>query len=352
MFNNLYFCFHVQFRANDTYWLLDHNRSPEEFRRSTENFMEPVLQQMGNVQDFYFILDNQDKGIITYLFQIVQRKRIARLRNLIEKHVTLDHLMTTNVRSLRTKAERPYLQTCDALSKTEFEKIFFHYQKQKRFLIRMEKPHYKGADITVLNDPKNWYEWQKKLYDLLFDKNGEFRKAKVREIIFIEDNCGNSGKSIFWKWLYLKNNSDIGFLYEGRASQIKANIFKLGPKKLYIIDLPKTPSEIGTIPLINAIEELKNGMVTRLGKVMIMPSPWIILTGRDISMSLLWRPDRLVVYSINNDEKKDWTDISEERRKRAQEDINLEIKRKKIITEVKKIKMKKAEESLKNSEGN
>lgn len=136
--------------------------------------------------------------------------------------------------------------------------------------IKREETEYSGADIEVLNDRSNWYEWQKKIYQIIFEDSDTIKQAYHREIIFIVDTIGNSGKSIFWKWLYLKNQRDIGFLSEGRASQIKANIFKLGPKKLYIIDLPRTPAAIGTASLINAIEELKNGMVTRLGKVMMM----------------------------------------------------------------------------------
>ena len=119
--------------------------------------------------------------------------------------------------------------------------------------MRQDVSTYRGEDINILNDKKNWFDWQKKLYDLLFDKNGEFRKAKVREIIFIEDKYGNSGKSTFWKWLYIFHPREIGLLSEASGSQLKANIVKLGARKLYFIDLPRTEGDVGTKPLINTL---------------------------------------------------------------------------------------------------
>lgn len=271
---------------------------------------------MGAANKTYLIWNLEEKDFVWFLFKTKSRKRPALLYNLLTKHVTFDNVQGKNWKSLKTRKDRPSLFLCGTLMEASFEKILEKYKNEKNYKIKGEESVYSGADIELLNDRNNWYEWQKKIYQIIFEDSDTIKQAHPREIIFIVDTLGNSGKSIFWKWLYLKNQRDIGFLSEGRASQIKANIFKLGPKKLYIIDLPRTPAAIGTAQFINSIEELKNGMVTRLGKVMMMSPPWVILTGRDISMSL-WSLDRLVVYSINNDDKKDWTDISQERRKIA-----------------------------------
>ena len=60
---------------------------------------------------------------------------------------------------------------------------------------------------------------------------------------------GNSGKSSFFKWLYLQNSDLIGRITFGSSSQLRSIITKLGPKKIYIIDL------------LSAIEDLKTGFV-------------------------------------------------------------------------------------------
>ena len=134
---------------------------------------------------------------------------------------------------------------------------------------------YKGKDIEHFKDRNNWYQWQNELYD----KDGKIKEADDREILFIEDEEGNSGKSSFIKWLYLNSNDEIAFLTDGTASQLKASITSIGVKKAYIIDLPRAQN--AKEKLMTGCEILKNGLIPiGAGKTVVMCNPWVILIGK------------------------------------------------------------------------
>lgn len=350
--NNLHYCFEVTFTVNpETYYLLDKDRSLEPFYSKMETLMEPVLQLMGANDDVYTVVDKYSQEI-TYLFHVKLRRRLGRLKNLLDKYITFESLPKVGLRNLKKKAEAPILQSVSFLRKETFEKKLAFFQSHPgQFEMRQDASTYRGEDITVLNDKKNWFKWQTKLYELLFDKNGDLRKAKEREIIFIEDKYGNSGKSTFWKWLYVFNHHEIGLLSEASSSQLKANIVKLGPKKLYVIDLPRTEGDVGTKPLVNTLESLKNGVINTSmygsSDVMIMDPPLIVITGNSMPISS-WTPDRWVVYSIDNTKNKDWKDISKERRAAAIKSIDIESRTKLVQMELRRINLEQKENKVKN----
>lgn len=355
--DNLYYCFEIVLFPNQAYYILDKKRTIQEFITATENFMEPVISQLGKLDDLLIAtqkvkrdFDNKvvpERGKIVYLIRTNQRKRLARIRNLINKNVTLDHLVESNngnAKFARNKLSRPSLQACIPLSKTQFEERTLYYEQHPNYSIRAERDDsYKGNDIAILHDRNNWYKWQKKLYDTIFDEYDHIRDAVSREIIFIEDPNGNSGKSTFWKWLYTKHSRDIGLLSEASSSQLKANLVRLGVKKLYIVDLPRTSGDVGTAPLINVLESLKNGLLNTSmygsAEVLRMDPPWIVLTGNSVPSSS-WTPDRWTVYTIRAEGRKDWMDVSEIHRKLAREEIELD-KKLKILKYEKKVERAK-----------
>jgi hypothetical protein len=321
-----------------------------------EDCMEPVLSKMNATYETYSISrvtpknDNQIQEAI-FLFKTNTRKRIGLLRNSLSKNINIVEL--SNETDDYKKAT--YLSgRCEALTKTEFNTILNNFKENNDYKIYQENQlnyKYNAKDIEILFDNKNWYKWQKKLYELIFNAQGRIKAADNRKIIFIEDPKGNSGKSSFLKYLYYKYKNDIGLITEGTSAQLKKSIVTQGPKKIYCVDLPRTAdSSIGTSGLSNALESLKNGLITSVmygggtdnDQLLITP-PWIIVTGNDLSGST-WTPDRWEVYRIRKD--LDWENISDQKRKQAIKEIELIKKEKEIEMIKREMKIKKASQMI------
>ena len=55
-----------------------------------------------------------------------------------------------------------------------------------------------GADISFLDNEENRFEWQKDILKIIYDEDGlKFKESHDRDIIWIYDPVGNSGKSKF-----------------------------------------------------------------------------------------------------------------------------------------------------------
>ena len=108
-----------------------------------------------------------------------------------------------------------------------------------------------------------------------------------------------------------------------------------GGKKIYCVDLPRTSdSSISSSGLSNALESLKNGLITSVmygggteGDQLLITPPWIIVTGNDLS-GPTWTPDRWEVYRITKD--LDWENVSDKKRIEAIKEIELRKKEKEI----------------------
>ncbi len=158
---------------------------------------------------------------------------------------------------------------------------------------------------------------------MVFDKDGNFKKASDREIIFINCPDGNTGKSTFIKWLFLKHPHDISFIAEGTEAQIKSSVSNQDKKKCYFIDLPRTrTSKFSTLGLMNATETVKTGIITKVmfgsGRTMIMENPWIVMIGNTMPLGG-FTPDRWQVFEIND--KKELVDITKKAREIAKDKI-------------------------------
>lgn len=321
-----------------------------------EDSMEPVLSKMNATYETYSVSrvttenDEQIQEAI-FLFKTNTRKRIGLLRNSLAKNINIVEL--SNETDDYKKAT--YLSgKCEALTKTEFNTILNKFKESNDYRIHQENQlnyKYNAKDIEILFDNKNWHKWQKNLYKLLFNAQGRIKPADNRKIIFIEDPKGNSGKSSFLKYLYYKYKNDIGLITEGTSAQLKKSIVTQGAKKIYCVDLPRTAdNSIGTSGLSNALESLKNGLITSVmygggtesDQLLITP-PWIIVTGNDLSGST-WTPDRWEVYKIRKD--LDWENISDQKRKEAIKEIELIKKERKLEMMKREIKIKKAYQIL------
>lgn len=176
---------------------------------------------------------------------------------------------------------------------------------------------YKGKDIKILDDKESWFPWQRALGKKIFIQGSlTLAFADDREIIWIEDPSGCTGKSKFTKFLCSINN-DIIKLPFGTASQLRSAVICAGKRKLYIVDIPRTLGGDDDInAFISAIEDIKNGFVvsSMYGKYqnIFMEPPHIIVFSNDKAPIQKMTKDRWTNYKINKKTLKLETKIIED----------------------------------------
>jgi hypothetical protein len=121
---------------------------------------------------------------------------------------------------------------------------------------------YSGADLKMLEDRFNWFSWEKEVYNQIFNEySGDYEIPDDRKIYWITDTAGNCGKSKFIKYL-CHTHSDIIKVPFGTSIQIRNSLISIGPRKCYIIDIPRElGSEDSLASTLSVIEDLKNGFV-------------------------------------------------------------------------------------------
>jgi len=168
----------------------------------------------------------------------------------------------------------------------------------------ISKP-YSGADIAILDDEENRFPWQTKLFNILFEVTpSKLREPNDRDIIWITDEEGNSGKSKFVKYCCYHNKSCSKISF-GSAGQLRSAIIHAGSKECYFVDLPRT---LGTDDHINsvisAIEDTLNGFVVssyygETKQLMMQPPHVVVFSNQQCPYDKL-SSDRWKVYLLIN----------------------------------------------------
>ena len=317
------------------------------------------LTKVSASEDYFEIRELNNKNKLEILFRTANRKRLGVIKNTIVKTIDIKNTDRNSLRLLDEEKRiklfgendsKPILLSCVAYTKSQFyERLDYLNQNDNKYYIKSDISKYEGKDIELFENRNNYHPWQLKLENLLFEKNGEFKEPNEREIIFILDEEGCSGKSTYWKYLLVKNNRELGLLSEANASQIKAALYKMGKRKLYVVDLPRTKSKMGVNDLINVLEQLKSGIVINnmygQNDTLLIPPCHIVVSGNYLPYGSL-SPDRWKVFKITNKNNIiDWIDISKEK----QEEAKIEIEKLHIKEAIKK--RKEDEFILKNLEG-
>lgn len=347
------------FRITFEFDIKNSHVSVEDEMTKLKEKIDIFLTKVSASEDYFEIRELNNKNKLEILFRTANRKRLGVIKNTIVK--TID-IKNTDKNSLRLVDEekriklfgendnKPKLLSCVAYTKSQFyERLDYLNQNDNRYYIKSDISKYEGKDIELFENRNNYHPWQLKLENLLFEKNGEFKEPNEREIIFILDEEGCSGKSTYWKYLLVKNNRELGLLSEANASQIKAALYKMGKRKLYVVDLPRTKSKMGVNDLINVLEQLKSGIVINnmygQNDTLLIPPCHIVVSGNYLPYGSL-SPDRWKVFKITNKNNiVDWIDISKEK----QEEAKIEIEKLHIKEAIKK--RKEDEFILKNLEG-
>lgn len=136
----------------------------------------------------------------------------------------------------------------------------------------MDETGYHGEDLPT---EAQLYDWQLDIRDYLLDESAS------REIVWMWDKTGNTGKSSFAKYMYYHHK--ILTLHWGNASDMANLICKLGPKRAYIFDLTRTkPATFAKGDIYATMEALKGGY---------------LVNGKYEGGTMCWKPPQVVIFS-------------------------------------------------------
>ena len=189
-------------------------------------------------------------------------------------------------------------------SSDSFERIFI----KNRDILASSSPEaeYNGRDIMMLNDLSNFRPWQRDIYDMIWDeRNSRFQHPHDRHIYWINDPKGNTGKSMFVKWMCVNSPSDILKTSFGTPNQLRSSLISAGPKKCYFIDIPRTSNAEDKLDnLLSIIEDLKIGFLVSnfYGRYsrLVMEPPHIYIFSNDKCPKKKLSEDRWQSYKITS----------------------------------------------------
>lgn len=162
---------------------------------------------------------------------------------------------------------------------------------------------YVAKDLSMFEDPKSFHPWQNKVMNLVL-QDSVIRTPHDREIHWIYDEQGGTGKSKFVKYLCYNYKQEITKLSFGSGTQLRTAAISAGPKKVYFIDIPRTLGRDDDLhALISVIEDIKNGFIvsSMYGKhqtLMFEPPHIFILANIKCPTSLMSK-DRWVSLEIH-----------------------------------------------------
>jgi hypothetical protein len=148
---------------------------------------------------------------------------------------------------------------------------------------RTRASEYRGKDVRILDSRASRFPWQNTLIDIFYDEEKEvFKDADDRAIYWIFDEHGNVGKSKLVKWLCVNRPDEICKIVFDSGQQLRTSLIAIGPRLLYLIDVPRRPSEEEKIEnMMSNFEDLKIGHVVShmYGKYaqLLMEPPHVII---------------------------------------------------------------------------
>jgi len=287
-------------------WVFTWNETPKTDRNLPAilppvRFLQDFLRE--NCEDYIFQLEKgEDAGKFHYqgCFKTTNRVRhstlLARFKQRFANMQPED--MTVNL-------------TIDRMMGTWAESASYCTKSETREgeIVSLKKiSPYSGEDTQFLDDPEKRYPWQNFIFTKLFKGDKvSITPAGDREIYWIHDKAGNSGKSKFVKYL-CTTSSDIVKVSFGTAAQLRSAIISIGAKAVYLIDMPRTLDYGDSIPaLVSTLEDIKNGFVVSsfYGKhqQLLMDPPHVIVFSNQLCPVNMLSQDRWRNYEIDRKTK-------------------------------------------------
>lgn len=283
--------------------VIDQWKNTNEYKTNLENKADLVLASMTVVDTCYKFMGD---SIILYLFKSNNRKRKGQLAKYCQSFLPED--VKYNIEGINYDSFNVYLQSAKKNTNYKLE--------QQPDYLNDKNDSYEGKDLKRFENAKDWYPWQKQIYDSIFldiDGDTHIKEPDPRHIVSLIDIKGNSGKSSFFKWLSYKYPKHIGRIGYGSASQLRSSVVNIGSKPLYIVDLARSKSKNDhPEDLLSVLEDLKSGFVANAmygsGKTLLMEPPHIIVSSNYAFNYELLSEDRWEIFEIK-DKKLERIDI-------------------------------------------
>jgi hypothetical protein len=237
-------------------------------------------------------------GVSRYAFQS-ERGEIAGKAHLQGSVVFLKPIKGGTLRDLiRSKTRKFYNGGCFHYSPTSDLSKSEIYSCKKETRIDgpwvFPKDQYCGQDL--LNEDE-YYPWQTYLFDVLVNQDPHPRTIHV-----IVDPVGNSGKSVFTKGLAFSHDACVMPLGLS-SSQMKSALVNAGPKRIYVIDLPRNNKSY--TDTFDCVEEIKRGFITSpfYGKLtqLFMSRPHVVLFANEMPMVSLLSIDMWKIFTLDDE---------------------------------------------------
>lgn len=255
------------------------------------DLMDDFVARVNLVDTDFSVFYNKEKCLLTYIFKVEPRKRLSFIRKCCD-YVFPTFKCEYSLEPLTRDQKTRLIDNLLADSNID----------QVRGGLNFD---YTAKDIELFKDKDNFFAWQIDLYEKIFSQDGNIKPIESRKIISIVDPIGKSGKSTFVKYLcYIR--SDFVKLSYGSSMQLRSAILNVGPKKCYLIDLPRTSGiNDRKEDILSVIEELKNGHITspmygKYANVLMDPPIVIVFSNLFFPYDSL-SADRWDCYIINKD---------------------------------------------------
>lgn len=163
-------------------------------------------------------------------------------------------------------------------------------------LVFADKSIYMGKDLPKKED---LYPYQKELYEMCL------REPNDRDIYWIYDKIGNTGKSKFCK--FMSYHMKTPKLEYGKTSDMQNLASKYPNSRAYLFNLTRAkPTQIGEQDLYSTLEAIKDGHYcnTKYNTEMVMQDPSHIIVFANVFPQInLMSRDRWKIMTITDDKK-------------------------------------------------
>lgn len=223
-------------------WWTARETMPDDIGSSTRPVLDKWLKE--NTEEWYYQLEKGgEAGRLHYqiLFKMATKSRVTNI-------VGTRHWDTMR-EELRSEPGG-YLEPCSTRAQEAIKK----YCSKDDTRVEgpwTSKPIYMGSDLACMERP---YPWQKFVLDTIQADPDD------RSVYWLFDSVGKKGKSKLTKYLaFNKLAKTIGV---DTASRLASALIQAGPRRAYVIDIPRTLCKDKSITsIINVIESLKNGQI-------------------------------------------------------------------------------------------
>nr|UOF80150.1 rep protein [Cressdnaviricota sp.] len=242
-------------------------------------------------------------------FKTMTRVRHSTLLNMFRKALVDTHTRHDNsVLDLDEIDEYIKQLTIDRV-RGSWEQAVLYVTKKETRVSDTYTNTYVGNDLKVLEG--ELHPWQMEATNFFFNKDMTFKPADDRHLYWIEDQKGCSGKSKLVKYWAYRNQKDVAKISFGTSFQLRAGLCSVGPRKLYVVDIPRTTSKLESLDdVLSCLEDLKNGYVVsfmygKYQELMIEPPHIIVFSNISCPVEKMSQ-DRWLDYEIYKDRENEF----------------------------------------------